>query len=254
MRVAKHYGHYGVLSGLDGKAKIHHGFAKALGIEGSVQSPTYVLMKSYPIAWGKFRNFIHIDAYRLETPEEFHTLKPEPVFPYPTRLTQAALFPEISNVQKNSSSPLHAATPSRKIKVIHSELPNDNRLVIPKIGVNVEIVEGKDERALNRGIWHLPDTSTPDKGGNTVLTGHRFQYLAGQRTLYLLDQMRVNDVIIVYWRGKEYDYRVVRRKIVNPDAVNILYDTPNPQLTIFTCTPVFSTKQRLVLFAEPLIT
>ena len=60
-----------------GKTTFVQALAKALGIEGSVQSPTYVLMKSYPIAWGKFRNFIHIDAYRLETPEEFHTLKPE---------------------------------------------------------------------------------------------------------------------------------------------------------------------------------
>lgn len=165
----------------------------------------------------------------------YETLKPEPVYPYPTQLAGTSVLPEVPDVKK-------------------PEKPKGNRLVIPKIGVDVEIVEGKDERALSRGIWHIPDTSVPDRGGNTVLTGHRFQYLSGPKTLYLLDRMQKDDIIIVYWKGKEYDYRVKSRKVVNPDAVEILDDTKNPQLTIFTCTPIFSTKQRLVLFAEPLIT
>ncbi len=165
----------------------------------------------------------------------YETFKPAPVYPYQTKLAGTSVLPDIPDVKK-------------------PEPPKGNRLVIPKIGVDVAIVEGKDERALYRGIWHLPDTSTPDRGGNTVLTGHRFQYLSGPKTLYLLDRMQPGEIIIVYWQGKEYDYRVTKRKVVNPDAVEILDNTKAPQLTIFTCTPIFSTKQRLVLFAEPLTT
>lgn len=168
----------------------------------------------------------------------YHTFKPNPVFPYPTRLAGSSLLPNIPEANRPKAT----------------TIPKENRLVIPKIGVNVEIVEGADERSLSRGIWHLPQTSTPDRGGNTVLTGHRFQYLAGPRTLYLLDQMQPDDLIIVYWRGKEYDYQVKERRIVNPNAVDIIEETAEPQLTVFTCTPVFSTKQRLVLFAQPLLT
>ncbi|MFH0828991.1 MAG: class E sortase [Candidatus Kerfeldbacteria bacterium] len=169
----------------------------------------------------------------------FHTFKPSPVYPYPTKLSGTSYLPAIPDKQKEPSS---------------QQLPKGNRLVIPKIGVDVEIVEGKDERALYRGIWHYPTSSIPERGGNTVLTGHRFQYLAGPRTLYLLDQMHVGDVIIVYWKGTEYDYTVRQRKIVNPTAVEVLDNTPNAQLTIFTCTPLFSTKQRLVLIADPINT
>ncbi len=165
----------------------------------------------------------------------FHTLRPAPVFPYPTRLAGTPYLPTIPTTKQPA-------------------IPEGNRLVIPKIGVDVDIVEGQDERALWRGIWRFPASSTPDRGSNTVLTGHRFQYLSGPRTLYLLDQMQVGDLIIVYWRGQEFDYRIRERRIVNPDAVSILDDTSNPQLTIFTCTPVFSTKQRLVLIADPIIT
>lgn len=171
----------------------------------------------------------------------FHVFRPDPSLPYATQLANRPdLLPNIKQSDRDANQ--------------QKPQPDGNRLVIPKIGVDVNIVEGQDERSLFRGIWHFPASSTPDKGGNTVLTGHRFQYLAGPRTLYLLDQMQVNDVIIVYWGGKEYDYKIVERKIVNPDAVDILDNTQQPRLTVFTCTPVFSTKQRLVLFAEPLTT
>lgn len=164
--------------------------------------------------------------------------RPEPVFPYATKLT-------------NAKSALPAVGDKPVVPKTNS-LPADDRLVIPKIGVDVTIVAGQDERALEKGIWYIPNTSSPDRGGNTVLSGHRFRYLAGPKTLYLLDQMQIGDIIIVYWKGQEYDYQVVERRIVTPDAVEILDPTPEPQLTIFTCTPVFSTKQRLVLVAKPL--
>lgn len=60
-----------------GKTTFVQTVARALGVSTTVQSPTYVLMKSYPINFKKFKKLVHIDAYRLQTPEEFTTLKPE---------------------------------------------------------------------------------------------------------------------------------------------------------------------------------
>ena len=60
-----------------GKTTFAQAFAKELGVKEIVQSPTYVLMKSYPIAYKDFTRLIHIDAYRLNKAEEFKTLKPE---------------------------------------------------------------------------------------------------------------------------------------------------------------------------------
>jgi tRNA threonylcarbamoyladenosine biosynthesis protein TsaE len=59
-----------------GKTTFTQALAKEFGVEETVQSPTYVLMKNYPISFGRFTNLIHIDAYRLEKPEEFAALKP----------------------------------------------------------------------------------------------------------------------------------------------------------------------------------
>jgi tRNA threonylcarbamoyladenosine biosynthesis protein TsaE len=68
-----------------GKTTFTQQLAKELGVTDTIQSPTYVLMKSYPLAFtnpypgieGRFDKLVHIDAYRLEKPEEFAALKPE---------------------------------------------------------------------------------------------------------------------------------------------------------------------------------
>lgn len=132
-----------------------------------------------------------------------------------------------------------------------SSIPETNTLIIPKIGVNIEIVEGKDESALNKGAWRMPQTSTPDKGGNTVLTGHRWKYRPpSEETFYLLDKLEMGDNFIVYWQGFEYDYKVASISVVFPDELDVLNPTSVPTITLITCTPLFSTEQRLIVRGE----
>lgn len=69
-----------------GKTTFTQVLAKELGITEAIQSPTYVLMKSYPISFGRFTKLIHIDAYRLDKPEEFSALKPESFLSDPQNL------------------------------------------------------------------------------------------------------------------------------------------------------------------------
>lgn len=186
--------------------------------------------------------------------------KPAPEAPYETRLFEPVMAsviqpqtdpaaPETGNPAERAAAGQKVARPSKKAV---KPKPRDNRLVIPKIGVDVAIVVSPNqEEALAKGIWHIPGTSFPDRGSNTVLSGHRFRFLSGNRTLYLLDKLEKGDPIIIYWKGKEYDYVVTAEKIVGPRAVEILDPTDKPRLTIFTCSPLFSTKERLVLIAKP---
>ncbi len=53
-----------------GKTTFVQGFAAALGIKEKVQSPTFVLMKVYPLVHKTLRHLVHIDCYRLDSPEE----------------------------------------------------------------------------------------------------------------------------------------------------------------------------------------
>ncbi len=176
-------------------------------------------------------------SYPLWPGIKFALTKPKPVIPFHTKLV--------------STPSAFAALPSLPV-ITELATPKDNRLVIPSIGVNMPILEGPTQKTLDRGgIWHIPKTSDPVKGGNIVLSGHRWQYLPpSSTTLYLLDKVKIGEPVLVYWKGQEYDYTIDGRQVVNPDRVDILKDTPQPKLTIFTCTPLYSTKQRLVLFGH----
>ncbi len=181
-----------------------------------------------------------IISYPLWPAVGFAVKKPVPTFPYQTN---------IQNVNGGAA----ALAQLRQLPVIGSRpVPTENRLLIPSIGIDMQIFDGPTEKTLDRGgIWHLPNTSNPAGGGNTVLSGHRWQYLPpSNSTLYLLDKVRDGEPVIVYWRGKEYDYRISGREVVDPNRVEILDNTAAPRLTIFTCTPLYSTKQRLVLYGE----
>lgn len=53
-----------------GKSEFIRGAARAFGIVEPLTSPTFVLSKSYAVSKGRIRHFVHVDAYRLEKPEE----------------------------------------------------------------------------------------------------------------------------------------------------------------------------------------
>jgi tRNA threonylcarbamoyladenosine biosynthesis protein TsaE len=57
-----------------GKTTFTQAFAKALGVDEHVTSPTYVIEKRYPLANQKFAHLIHIDAYRLTDADELRKL------------------------------------------------------------------------------------------------------------------------------------------------------------------------------------
>jgi len=50
-----------------GKTTLTQGFAKGLGIEEKITSPTFVIFKIYSVPKGKhFKKMIHVDCYRLK--------------------------------------------------------------------------------------------------------------------------------------------------------------------------------------------
>lgn len=53
-----------------GKTTFSQSVGNILGVEETMQSPTFVIEKIYPIDYKGFKNLIHIDAYRLEKEAE----------------------------------------------------------------------------------------------------------------------------------------------------------------------------------------
>jgi LPXTG-site transpeptidase (sortase) family protein len=127
--------------------------------------------------------------------------------------------------------------------------PAENRLVVPSMVFDQQIYDGSSMSTLRKGLWHRPQTSTPDKGGNTVIVGHRLTYSNPQGTLYNLDKVQTGDDIAVWWKSKRYHYTVTETKVVGPDQISVEASTREPRLTVYTCTPLWLPKDRLVVIA-----
>jgi tRNA threonylcarbamoyladenosine biosynthesis protein TsaE len=53
-----------------GKTAFTQGLAKGFGIKQKVNSPTFLIIKKYSVKKNNFKNFYHLDCYRLENPRE----------------------------------------------------------------------------------------------------------------------------------------------------------------------------------------
>jgi len=79
-----------------GKTVFTKGLAAGLGVSDNVNSPTFVIMKVYPIADFKspVSNLVHIDAYRLQSAEDIKTIGADEYFARPDTITVIE-WPEI---------------------------------------------------------------------------------------------------------------------------------------------------------------
>ncbi len=169
-----------------------------------------------------------------------------------TMIDQQSLPTEVAEVVRPAAAgELLAAT----VKPAKSAPVPVNRLVVPTMKVNSAVLEGKTTKTLNQGLWHIPGTSTPDKGGNMVVAAHRWMLLPSSgKSFYDIEKVKAGDEISLTWNGKEYKYKVGSTEYVKPTAVSILQNTPDTQLTLFSCAPLFSTKYRYVVHAQLLET
>ena len=124
---------------------------------------------------------------------------------------------EIKKVEKETAD-IIGSLPESEYEV------SRDRLIVAKIGVNTPIVQtDNEEYGLSIGAWLVPDGSTPDQGGNTIITGHRFKYLPPSNlTFYLFHKLEEGDIISVLWKNKIYFYKIRETKIVKKDDLSIL--------------------------------
>ncbi|HSW65988.1 MAG TPA: class E sortase [Bacillota bacterium] len=131
-----------------------------------------------------------------------------------------------------------------------SSVPADNRLIVPSMLLDTPINEGTSAATLRNGTWRRPLTSTPDKGGNTVIVAHRFTYADPRGTFYYLNKVAVGDEIGIFWHRKRYVYKVANVATVPANQVSVEAATQAAQLTLYTCTPLWLPKDRLVVTAK----
>jgi LPXTG-site transpeptidase (sortase) family protein len=106
-------------------------------------------------------------------------------------------------------------------------------LRIPRIELEVPVLAGTDELALNRGVGHIEGTPRPGFSGNVGIAGHRDGFFRG------LKDVSAGDVLELESLERTDRYRIESITIVSPDRVDVLAPTDVPTLTLVTCYPFY---------------
>ena len=144
-------------------------------------------------------------------------------------------------------------SPTTTEPIQHFQQPNPEPgtafafLRIQKIGVDEAIFEGVDVPTLKMGPGHMPGTPLPGQPGNAVLSGHRTTY---GRPFFDLDLLDVGDTLEVESEIGVHVYEVREILVVTPYDFWVTYDRSGGWLTLTTCNPKFSARERLIVWAE----
>lgn len=134
------------------------------------------------------------------------------------------------------------------------------RIIIPRLGVDAMVVEGTSQAALRAGAGHYPNTPLPGEAGNVAIAGHRVTY---GRPFNRMDELRVGDEIKLETPLAMHTYNVVAHPadaaapcpngacwVTDPHDWGVVSEMPGSMLTLTTCHPKGSAKQRLILRAQ----
>ena len=153
-------------------------------------------------------------------------------------------------------APAAPAAPGGQAVAVDTPVPGGAyaRLYVPRLyGQDSRtVVEGVEVPDLKKGPGHLPESAAPGELGNTVISGHRTTYSSPFADLARLVP---GDAVVVETRTAWVTYRTTGSSVVLPDAVEVTYPVPGQRgaapterlLTLTTCNPKYSAKQRLIV-------
>lgn len=120
-------------------------------------------------------------------------------------------------------------------------------LRIPKINLEVPVLEGTDDLTLNRAVGHIAGTAKPGENGNLGIAGHRDGFFRG------LKDVSTGDTIEIVTPEGLNRYVIDEITVVDPANVSVLAPRADPSITLVTCYPFYfigSAPQRYIVRAS----
>jgi sortase A len=167
---------------------------------------------------------------------------------FATRAAQRELRPEFEQLI-DTKIPRDAPAPAEEGPRV-ANVPGEAVAIIriPKIDVDVVVVEGTGTEDLKKGPGHYANTAYPwEDTGRVGIAGHRTTYGS---PFWSLDELVPGDRIVLATEYGIFEYRVTETRIIHPSDGSVLEQTDEPSLVLTTCHPRFSAAQRLIVFAD----
>jgi sortase A len=106
-------------------------------------------------------------------------------------------------------------------------------LRIPRIQLEVPMLDGTDDVTLNRAVGLIAGTARPGEDGNIGIAGHRDGFFRG------LKDVNPGDTLEVATQTKTSTYVIDKIVIVAPSDVSVLAPRMRPSITLVTCYPFY---------------
>lgn len=136
------------------------------------------------------------------------------------------------------------------------------RLIIPKLNIDVPVAfnisTNEVDAAMNHGVaqFSIPGANAlPGQVGNLVISGHSAGDIYSSNPYKFifsgLERLNVGDLIYINYESVRYTYQMTKSEVVEPtDVAALIYTTNKPMLTLITCTPLGTSRFRLLISAE----
>jgi sortase A len=153
---------------------------------------------------------------------------------------------QLADVSRGHESDSIAAEAARYRRETHAG-EAIGRITVPRMGVNMILVDGTDHDSLTKG---------PGRDLRTFMPGqNRLVYIAGHRTTYLapfshIDRMQRGDVVRIEVPYGTFVYRVNGDRIVRADDLGVLRSPRHELLILQACHPRFFATHRFLVYAR----
>jgi len=121
------------------------------------------------------------------------------------------------------------------------------RLRVPRLGLNMVLVDGTDEGSLQKGPGLDRRTYMPGEGQLVYIAGHRTTYLA---PFAHIERMRAGDPVTIELPYATFLYRVFTKKIVQADDMAALRSNGREIVKLQACHPRFFASHRYIVSAR----
>ena len=150
--------------------------------------------------------------------------------------------------QSKKPHPTTSTTLNPKYQVAPPEGGTIGEIVIPKISVDWIFREGVQLADLAQGPGHYPGTPLPGQIGDAAIAGHRTTHGA---PFFRVDELAPGDQIHIRTLAGSYTYVVAQAPFaVDPTDYAVVANTPDAELTLTSCNPRYSARQRIVIKAK----
>ena len=121
------------------------------------------------------------------------------------------------------------------------------RILVPRLGLNMVLVNGTDHGSLTKGPGRDRRTYMPGEGQLVYIAGHRTTYLA---PFAHIERMRSGDPVTLEVPYGTFRYRVFRHEIVDANDLAVLRSHGRDVIALQACHPRFFATERYIAWAR----